>query len=159
MLRLDDRMYVSWGTFGRKALLTPKPFEALEVVAATFEPGGSTGAERYAHGDSEELLLVVAGTVELTLGRRRCASVSGDSARYRSSIPHRVSTRRGGGGSRLRDQPAELLMAGQDVELRGVTRRFGDVAAVDALDLRCVEPASSSRCSARPGAARRRPCG
>ena len=30
----DDRPYVSWGTFGRKALLTPKPFEALEVVAA-----------------------------------------------------------------------------------------------------------------------------
>ena len=70
MLRTEDRGYVSWGTFGRKALLTPKPFEALEVVAASFEPGGSTGAEPYAHGDSEEMLLVVAGEVELTLGDR-----------------------------------------------------------------------------------------
>ena len=90
VLRLDDRAYVSWGTFGRKALLTPKPFQALEVVAATFEPGGSTGAEQYAHGDSEELLLVVAGTVELTLGAETMRLRVGDSARYRSSTPHRV---------------------------------------------------------------------
>jgi len=91
VLRREDRGYVSWGTFGRKALLTPKPFEELEVVAASFEPGGSTGAEQYAHGDSEELLLVVAGTVELALGAETMHLRAGDCARYRSSTPHRLS--------------------------------------------------------------------
>jgi transcriptional regulator with XRE-family HTH domain len=90
VLRREDRAYVSWGTFGRKALLTPKPFEELEVVAARFEPGGSTGAEQYAHGDSEELLLVVAGSVELSLGEQTMRLGAGDCARYRSSVPHRL---------------------------------------------------------------------
>ena len=66
-LRRDDRRPFAWGKLGRKALLTPKPFESLEVVVAEFEPGGSTGDAPYTHGDSEELLYVVAGTVELTL--------------------------------------------------------------------------------------------
>jgi transcriptional regulator with XRE-family HTH domain len=90
VLRREDRGYVSWGTFGRKALLTPKPFEALEVVAASFEPGGSTGADPYAHGDSEEMLLVVAGVVELTLDTEAMHLRTGDCARYRSSTPHRL---------------------------------------------------------------------
>lgn len=90
LLRREDRAYVSWGDLGRKALLTPKPFQELEVVAATLEAGGSTGAEQYAHGDSEELLLVVAGTVELALGAETIPLRAGDCARYRSSTPHRV---------------------------------------------------------------------
>ena len=101
VLRREDRAYVSWGTFGRKALLTPKPFEALEVVAATLEPGGSTGAEQYAHGDSEELLLVVAGSVELALGADTMRLGAGDCARYRSSTPHRVTN--------LGDEAAEVM--------------------------------------------------
>ena len=101
VLRREDRAYVSWGTFGRKALLTPKPFEALEVVAATLEPGGSTGAEQYAHGDSEELLLVVAGSVDLALGADTMRLGPGDCARYRSSTPHRVTN--------LGDEAAEVM--------------------------------------------------
>ena len=90
MLRREDRPYVSWGTLGRKALLTPKPFEALEVVAASFERGGSTGPDTYVHGDSEELLVVVSGLVELTLGEETMRLGAGDCARYRSSMPHRL---------------------------------------------------------------------
>jgi mannose-6-phosphate isomerase-like protein (cupin superfamily) len=55
-----------------------------------FEPGGSTGKERYTHGDSEEVLLVLSGTVRLELGERAFALVAGDSIDYRSSVPHRV---------------------------------------------------------------------
>lgn len=90
VLRRDDRGYVSWGTLGRKALLTPKPFEALEVVAASFEPGGSTGETQYAHGDSEEMLFVVSGAVEVSLGEETMRLGPGDCARYRSSTPHRL---------------------------------------------------------------------
>src|SRR4029079_16266394 len=91
VLRREDRGYVSWGTFGRKALLTPKPFEALEVVAASFEPGASTGSDPYAHGDSEEMLLVVTGAVELTLGTEVMHLRTGDCARYRSPPLHRIT--------------------------------------------------------------------
>src|SRR3954452_18530981 len=39
VLRRAARDFVNWGLLGRKALLTPKPFQALEVVVARFEPG------------------------------------------------------------------------------------------------------------------------
>jgi transcriptional regulator with XRE-family HTH domain len=91
VLRRAARDHLAWGELGRKALLTPKPFHSLEVVAAEFEPGGSTGGEPYTHGDSEELLLVVAGRVHVQLGAEVYDLGEGDSVHYRSSTPHRVS--------------------------------------------------------------------
>jgi transcriptional regulator with XRE-family HTH domain len=91
VVRYDERQRVAWGQLGRKALLTPKPFEFLEVVAAELQPGGSTGDEPYSHGDSEELLHVTKGAVELELGGEVITLCAGDSAHYRSSTSHRVS--------------------------------------------------------------------
>jgi transcriptional regulator with XRE-family HTH domain len=90
VIRRNARQAVAWGKLGRKTLLTPKPFEFLEVVAADFEPGGSTGDVPYVHGDSEELFLVVSGTVELELDGEALTLQAGDCAHYRSSTPHRV---------------------------------------------------------------------
>jgi mannose-6-phosphate isomerase-like protein (cupin superfamily) len=70
-------------------------------VAAAFDPGGSTGDEPYTHGDSEELLLVLAGRVHLQLGSELLDLSTGDSVNYRSSTPHRVSN--------PGDEPAEVL--------------------------------------------------
>ena len=91
VLRRDAREFVGWGESGRKALLTPKPFQSLEVVAAEFDPGGSTGDEPYTHGDSEELLVVVEGRVHVQVGTEVHALAAGDSVQYQSSTPHRVS--------------------------------------------------------------------
>jgi transcriptional regulator with XRE-family HTH domain len=91
VLRREARQPVVWGHLGRKALLTPKPFHTLEVVAAEFDPGGSTGDEPYTHGDSEELLVVVEGHVHVQLGAEVYDLRAGDSVHYRSSTPHRVS--------------------------------------------------------------------
>ena len=91
VLRREARQLLVWGRLGRKALLTPKPFHSLEVVAAEFDPGGSTGDEPYTHGDSEELLVVVRGPVHLQLGTDTYDLGTGDSVQYRSSTPHRVS--------------------------------------------------------------------
>lgn len=91
VLRHEAREPVVWGHLGRKSLLTPKPFHALEVIAAEFDPGGSTGDEPYTHGDSEELLLVIAGRVHVQLGTEVHELRAGDSVNYRSSTPHRVS--------------------------------------------------------------------
>jgi len=91
VLRREARELLEWGHLGCKALLTPKPFHSLEVVAAEFEPGGSTGDEPYTHGDSEELLLVLAGRIQLRLDTEIFDLSAGDSVNYRSSTPHRVS--------------------------------------------------------------------
>ncbi len=101
VLRRQERQVLEWGHLGRKALLTPKPFHSLEVVAAAFDPGGSTGDEPYTHGDSEELLLVLAGRVHVQLGSELHELSAGDSVNYRSSTPHRVSNRG--------DESAEVL--------------------------------------------------
>jgi transcriptional regulator with XRE-family HTH domain len=101
LIRRDAREFVAWGSQGRKALLTPKPFHSLEVVVARFEPGGSTGDEPYTHGDSEELLIVVEGSVHVQLETEIHDVTAGDSVHYQSSTPHRVSN--------PYDEPAEVL--------------------------------------------------
>jgi transcriptional regulator with XRE-family HTH domain len=91
VLRRDERPALSFGTLGRKLLLTPKPLHHLEVFAGELEVGGSTGEQPYAHGDSEELFVVISGSVQLELGGELFELESGDCIDYRSSTPHRVS--------------------------------------------------------------------
>jgi transcriptional regulator with XRE-family HTH domain len=91
VLRRDERPALSFGILGKKLLLTPKPLHHLEVFAGELEVGGSTGAEPYAHGDSEELFVVLSGSVQLELGGERFELEQGDSIDYRSSTSHRVS--------------------------------------------------------------------
>jgi transcriptional regulator with XRE-family HTH domain len=90
VLRRDERPALQFGILGRKLLLTPRPLHHLEVFAGELEVSGSTGPEPYAHGDSEELFIVVSGTVRLELGGEEFELEPGDSIDYRSSIPHRV---------------------------------------------------------------------
>jgi transcriptional regulator with XRE-family HTH domain len=90
VLRRDERPALQFGILGRKLLLTPRPLHHLEVFAGELEVGGSTGAEPYAHGDSEELFIVVSGTVRLELGGEEFELGPGDSIDYRSSTPHRA---------------------------------------------------------------------
>ena len=87
---MRPRPALQFGILGRKLLLTPRPLRHLEVFAGELEVGGSTGAEAYAHGDSEELFVVLSGTVQLELGGELFELASGDSIDYRSSTPHRV---------------------------------------------------------------------
>src|SRR5512146_2401365 len=65
VLRRDDRPALTFGVLGRKLLLTPKPLHHLEVFVGELGRGGSTGPEPYAHGDSEELFVVLSGSVQL----------------------------------------------------------------------------------------------
>ena len=91
VLRRDERPALSFGVLGKKLLLTPRPLHHLEVFAGELEVDGSTGAEPYAHGDSEELFVVLSGTVQLELGGELFDLEPGDSIDYRSSTPHRIS--------------------------------------------------------------------
>jgi transcriptional regulator with XRE-family HTH domain len=91
VLRRNERPALSFGVLGRKLLLTPRPLQNLEVFAGELEVGGSTGEQPYAHGDSEELFVVLSGTVQLELGGEVFELERGDSIDYRSSTPHRIS--------------------------------------------------------------------
>ena len=101
VLRRDERPALSFGILGRKLLLTPRPLHHLEVFAGELEIGGSTGPQPYAHGDSEELFVVLAGAVQLELGGELHELERGDSIDYRSSTPHRISN--------VGDEPAEVM--------------------------------------------------
>jgi transcriptional regulator with XRE-family HTH domain len=91
VLRRDDRPALAFGILGRKLLLTPRPLQHLEVFVGELDVGGSTGTEAYAHGDSEELFVVLSGDVQLELGGAVYELEQGDSIDYRSSTPHRVT--------------------------------------------------------------------
>jgi transcriptional regulator with XRE-family HTH domain len=91
VLRREERPSLAFGILGRKLLLTPRPLQHLEVFVGELDPGGSTGAEPYAHGDSEELFVVLSGNVQLELGGDVHELETGDSIDYRSSTPHRAA--------------------------------------------------------------------
>jgi transcriptional regulator with XRE-family HTH domain len=101
VLRRDERPALAFGILGRKLLLTPRPLRHLEVFVGELDVGGSTGAEPYAHGDSEELFVVLYGDVQLELGGELYALESGDSIDYRSSTPHRITN--------TGEEPAEVM--------------------------------------------------
>ena len=91
VLRREERPALAFGILGRKLLLTPRPLHHLEVFMGELDPGGSTGVEPYAHGDSEELFVVLSGSVQLELGGDVHELDTGDSIDYRSSTPHRIA--------------------------------------------------------------------
>lgn len=91
VLRKGDRPTLAFGVLGKKALLTPRPLHHLEVFIGELEVGGSTGEQPYVHGDSEELVVILSGSVQLELGGELFDLESGDSIDYRSSTPHRIS--------------------------------------------------------------------
>nr|WP_281381600.1 XRE family transcriptional regulator [Conexibacter arvalis] len=89
VLREHERPHLGYGILGRKYLLTPTPLEHLEVFIGRFDEGGSTG-EPVAHGDSDELFLVMRGRFRLEVGSEVFVLETGDSVNYRSSSPHRA---------------------------------------------------------------------
>jgi transcriptional regulator with XRE-family HTH domain len=90
VLRREDRPVLAFGVLGRKYMLTPNPMRHLEVLVGELDPGGSTGDEPYTHGESDELFVVLSGSVRIHLGEHAHELGPGDSIGYRSSIPHRA---------------------------------------------------------------------
>ena len=93
LVRRAERPSLQYGVLGRKFLLTPTPtpLEHLEVFIGQFQPGGSTGEEAYAHGDSDEMFLVLSGRFLVQVGDTEYTLEQGDCINYRSSKPHRAA--------------------------------------------------------------------
>lgn len=82
----------AWPAAGgyRKTMLSQRPIHDFEVFVGEFAVGGSTGPDQYTHGDSHEMLFVIAGMVEVHLGPEVHRLSEGDCIEYSSSTPHRT---------------------------------------------------------------------
>ncbi|QYM77087.1 helix-turn-helix domain-containing protein [Leucobacter luti] len=73
-----------------KFVISQEPLRNLEIYAGSFAPGGSTGPDLYTHGNAQEFLIVVVGSVVLELGAERYVMHKDDSIEFLSSVPHRI---------------------------------------------------------------------
>jgi transcriptional regulator with XRE-family HTH domain len=69
-------------------LLTPRPLNNLELFWIELDRNQSTAESPFAHGDSDEVLVVVAGEVEVTISGTQYHLRTGDSIAYSSAAPH-----------------------------------------------------------------------
>ncbi|WP_192177868.1 helix-turn-helix domain-containing protein [Mesorhizobium amorphae] len=89
VLRRSERPSLPPGDGCRKMLLSRPPLSDMEVYVGEFDIGGSTGSALYTHGDAHEMLVVLRGIVEVSLGDARHVLEEGDSIEYATSTPHR----------------------------------------------------------------------
>ena len=90
VLRANQRPVFSSDSGLQKLLLSRPPIQQLEVYEGTFEVGGSTGAEAYAHDNAQELFYVLTGHVEISIGDEIHILGPRDSVEYLSTTPHRA---------------------------------------------------------------------
>ena len=60
----------------------------LQVILSTIEPGGGTGAEPYTHDSDEEVVVVLAGRLDLWVGDEHYVLREGDAITFPSRLPH-----------------------------------------------------------------------
>lgn len=90
VLRAHERPLFSSDGGLHKLLLSRPPIRQLEVYEGTFDVGGSTGPEPYAHDDAQELFYVLTGHMEITIASETLILGPRDSVEYLSSVPHRA---------------------------------------------------------------------
>ncbi|MEU2211367.1 XRE family transcriptional regulator [Streptomyces hygroscopicus] len=74
----------------RKYLFTRRPLLHLEVMEAVLDGGALIGDAQHVHGSSQELVIVLEGSVVCTVEGDRHPLDEGDSIEYTSSQPHSV---------------------------------------------------------------------
>lgn len=90
-----DRPRISWSEGGAyKTLVTTRPDTAVDVFVGHFPPGSSTGA-KYVHGDASEVLVVLSGSVEVSVDNQNFLMQTGSSLEYRTSTPHQAKNQSG----------------------------------------------------------------
>jgi transcriptional regulator with XRE-family HTH domain len=90
VLRAHERPVFSSDSGLQKLLLSRPPIHQLEVYEGTFDVGGSTGPEAYAHDNAQELFYVLTGHIEISIAGETLILGPRDSVEYLSSVPHRA---------------------------------------------------------------------
>ena len=90
VLRAHERPVFSTDVGLHKLLLSRPPIQQLEVYEGTFDVGGSTGPEAYAHDNAQELFYVLTGHIEISIASETLILGPRDSVEYLSSVPHRA---------------------------------------------------------------------
>lgn len=68
--------------------LTSNTAGRLQVIMSTIQPGGGTGEEPYTHDSDEEVVLVLAGVLDLWVGDEHYVLRDGDAITFPSRLPH-----------------------------------------------------------------------
>jgi transcriptional regulator with XRE-family HTH domain len=87
--RAERRRIVYPGLQAVDEFLTAGMSGRLQVILSTIDPGGGTGDEPYAHDSDEEVVIVLAGRLELWIADEHYLLEEGDSIAYSSRLPHR----------------------------------------------------------------------
>jgi transcriptional regulator with XRE-family HTH domain len=98
----DELVDIGGGEVTMRLVGRAFPDRSLSFLEETYPPGTDTGPEMLCH-EGEEAGMVVAGSLELTVGEEVFVLESGDSYYFRSEQPHRFRN--------PFEQPARLISA------------------------------------------------
>jgi quercetin dioxygenase-like cupin family protein len=90
VVRRRDRRRISYpGLRAVDEFLTSGLDGRVQVILSTIEPGGGTGDEAYSDDSDEEVVIVLAGRLELWVADEHHVLEEGDSVTYSSRLKHR----------------------------------------------------------------------
>ncbi|MCV7229435.1 helix-turn-helix domain-containing protein [Mycolicibacterium komossense] len=101
VVRAIDRPLYSADLGCVKHVVSQAPRSSTEIYQGTLEPGGATGISPLSHDHAQEFLIVLRGTVRVTVGPDVYDMYRNDSLEYFSSVPHLVQN--------VSDEAAEVL--------------------------------------------------
>ncbi len=89
VIRREARRRVTYpGLQAVDEFLTSNTASRLQVILSTIEPGGGTGEEPYTHDSDEEVVVVLAGVLDLWVGDEHYVLREGDAITFPSRLPH-----------------------------------------------------------------------
>lgn len=88
VIREAERSVMHASSGVRKYPVSSSPAEAVEVYIGEVDPGFATASQPYAHGDSVEIVFVLAGTAVYEVDGQQSELHAGDSIEHRTSLPH-----------------------------------------------------------------------
>lgn len=89
VVRREARRRVAYpGLRSVDEFLTSNMAGRLQVIMSTIEPGGGTGEEPYTHDSDEEVVVVLAGVLDLWVADEHYVLREGDAITFPSRLPH-----------------------------------------------------------------------
>ncbi len=89
VVRRSERRRIDYPGLGAvDEFLTAGLSGRIQLILSTIEPGGGTGEEGYSHDSDEEVVVVLAGRLELWVADEHHILEEGDAVTYSSRLPH-----------------------------------------------------------------------